>query len=269
MTPVERSVTTLVCRFTALATVILLAGCAEGPSGTADRPVTADQPGSDTVVGGAGADLSGVYAPAPFVARPEVFLPDEIPFTEAGRRSFDAFDPLVDNPRLKDDCAPETMPGVLWLGAPMAIEQYLDRVVLRFERGGVVRDVPFGQASALPDVANSELGVSAAHWDGDALVIETARLVGGRVINNQGFPLSNEATLTERYWRESGEMDLRLEVLVTDPVNYAEPFTIGRVWVWAPNEQLRDWECVDLGSRETDIDIEELARQLEALEAGE
>jgi hypothetical protein len=38
------------------------------------------------------------------------------------------------------------------------------------------------------------------------------------------------------------------------------------VWIWAPDEQIQEWECVDLGSRESDIDIEELARQLEALE---
>ena len=210
-------------------------------------------------------DFSGVYAPAPFVARPELSLPDQVPFTDAARQVFDAFDPLVGNPRLEDDCVRETMPAVLWLGAPMEITQSDDRVVLRFERGGVVRSIPFDQSLPVEGIEPNELGVSVARWESDVLTIETTGLLGGEVITNQGFGLSPQARLTERYWREPGEMDLQLEVSIDDPTNYTELFTIGREWVWAPDEQVQDWECIDLGSREADIDIDELARQLEQL----
>jgi hypothetical protein len=236
-----------------LAIMLAFIGCAED---RAESPTLADVPR---------VDLSGIYAPAPFVARPEVFQPEVFPFTEAGRRLFDAHDPLVDNPRLADDCAPETMPGILWSGAPMQITQQDDRVVIRFERGGIIRDVPIGVQGTEPDPQPSDLGQSVARWEGSVLVIETITPGAGRVINNEGYPLSSEATLTERYWREDGELDLQLEVRVDDPINYTETFTLGRVWVWAPDEQIREWECVSLGPRETDIDIEELARQLEAL----
>ena len=195
-----------------------------------------------------------------------MFEPETYPFTEAGRAKFDAFDVLVDNPRIQDDCARETMPGVLWLGAPMEITQREDRVLLRFERGGVTRSVPIGGAPAASEEPHSELGLSVAQWDGESLTIETTNLLGGTIINNQGYPLSRDARLTERYWREPGELDLQLEVRIDDPVNYTEPFTLGRIWVWAPDEQVREWECVDLGSRETEIDIDELARRLEQLE---
>ena len=89
---------------------------------------------------GAMADFSGVYAPAPFVARPAIFEPEAYPFTGAGREQFDAFDVLVDNPRLADDCAPETMPGVLWPGAPMEI-------TLWFIHGSALRPTGAGAAA--------------------------------------------------------------------------------------------------------------------------
>jgi hypothetical protein len=236
---------------------LFVGGCAPEVSPPAAPPVPEIQ----------APDFSGVYAPAPFVSRPELTLSDPVPFTDAARALFAEFDPLVGNPRLEDDCVRETMPAVLWLGAPMEITQSDDRVVLRFERGGVVRSIPFGQA--LPDeaVEPSELGVSVARWDADVLTIETTGLLGGEVITNQGYRLSAQAHLTERYWREPGEMDLQLEVSIDDPVNYTETFTIARVWVWAPDEQVQEWECIDLGTREgdIDIDIDELARQLEQL----
>lgn len=234
-----------------IAAIVLAAGCAPDSM----PPESA----------GAAPDFAGVYAPAPFIARPEIFLPDQFPFTDAARLAFAEFDPLIGNPRLEDDCARETMPAVLWLGAPMEITQSDDRIVLRFERGGVVRSIPFDQPLPREATQSSELGISVARWDADVLSVETAHLSGGTIINNQGYPLSSAARLTERYWREPGEMDLQLEVSIDDPVNYTEAFTIAREWVWAPDDQVQDWECISLGTRESDIDIDELARQLEQL----
>jgi hypothetical protein len=231
--------------------VVLAAGCA------------AESPPSDSAA--ATPDFSGVYAPAPFVGRPEIFLPEQIPFNAAAQQKFAEFDPLVGNRRIEDDCARETVPAVLWLGAPMEITQGSDNIVLRFERGGLVRDIPLNQPLPSGAAEASELGISVARWEGAVLTIETAHMSSGEIITNQGYPISTEATVTERYWREPGQMDLQLEVSIDDPVNYTDVFTLGRVWVWAPDEQVQTWECVSLGTREGDIDIDELARQLEQL----
>ncbi len=77
--------------------------------------------------------------------------------------------------------------------------------------------------------------------------------------------MSTEGRLTERYWREPGENDLQLEVTVDDPVNYTDTFTLGRPWVWAPHEEVRQWVCIDLGPGDTEPDIDELTRLLEEL----
>ena len=71
--------------------------------------------------------------------------------------------------------------------------------------------------------------------------------------------------MTERYWRNLGENDLQMELVVDDPVNYSEPVTLTRVFVWSAEEQVRPWECISLGPRFSEPDIDELARMLEEL----
>lgn len=210
-------------------------------------------------------DFSGVYAPAPFVDRPALKEPEIYPFTAAGKLAYNAYDPLLDNPRRIDDCAPETMPGILWLGAPMEITQANDLVVLRFERGNTIRAIPIEDTPPAANQAHTELGYSVGRWVGDVLTIETTHMASGSLRNNTGFPLSPDARVIERYWRKRGTQNLQLELTVDDPINYTETFTLGRVWVWAPEEELRQWECVSLGPRNSEPDIDELARMLEEL----
>ncbi len=85
----------------------------------------------------------------------------------------------------------------------------------------------------------------------------------GVIFGSDGYPISPDAKLTERYWREPGERDLQVEILVEDPVHYTETVRLGREWVWSPNEQIYPWECFSLGPRDAEPDIDELVRMLE------
>ena len=60
-----------------------------------------------------------------------------------------------------------------------------------------------------------------------------------------------------------GEKDLQLELLVDDPVNYTETFKLGREWIWAPDDQVLPYDCISLGPRDSEPDIDELLRILE------
>lgn len=211
------------------------------------------------------ADFSGIYEAAPFVGTPDVEQPDEYPFTAAGRRAFDSYDAITTDPRQADDCAPETMPGILWTGNPMEIVNEGARIVIRYERGNTVRTIHMDGRAAPANQAASLLGYSVGRWENDVLVIETTHLGPGGIFNNRGYRLSADTRLTERYWREPGENDLRLELIVEDPVNYTQAFALQRPWIWAPHEQVREWVCVDLGPGDTEPDIDELTRILEQL----
>lgn len=212
-----------------------------------------------------GVDIFGIYAPPIFDGGlPPRSEPGEIPFTEAGRRRAEAYVPARDNPRVLDDCVPETMPRILWTGNPIEIEAKPGVIEIRYERANTVRSIDMSGGPVPADLSNSHLGYSRGRWVGDVLTIETTHMAGGAITDGDR-PLSAEGRVTERYWREPGENDLQLELEIDDPVNYTEKFTMAREFIWAPEEQVRTWECISLGPKDTPPDIDELARMLESL----
>jgi hypothetical protein len=212
-----------------------------------------------------GADFSGIYESAVFVNVAPVLEPDVYPFTAEGRRSFESYDALAEATNQADDCAAYTMPGILWANSPMQIVQGDETIVFRYETGGVTRSIPMSGPMSSGDTSSTELGHSIGHWEGEVLIVETTGLIDGVLRNNRGYPISREATITERYWRDGERNDLQMELLVNDPTNYTEPFTLGREWIWAPDEDIRPYECVSLGPRDEEPDIDELIRLLEEL----
>lgn len=215
---------------------------------------------------GTNPDLSGVYSPPIFVGVPSVTEPASYPFTPEAERIFNDYDPVEDDPLQIDDCLADSMPGILWSASPMELIVEDERVVLRYERGDVVRLVAYSDATPVSGGSPTRLGDSVARWEDGVLVIETTNMAGEYLRTNNGHPLSGEGRLTERYFRAPGSQDLRLEVLVEDPVYYTAPFTLGRDWVWAPDEQIRPFNCVSLGPADEIPDIDELARMLEEME---
>ena len=221
--------------------------------------VRAQAPG--TKIAASAVDFSGVYAGASTIIEPDVY-----PFTAAGERAHGAYDPLVGDPRQTDDCAPESMPAILWAGTlnTMQIVVEDDTIVMRLEHGGTVRSIHMDGATPPADQPHIELGYSMGHWAGDVLTIETTHLAGGVVFTSRGYPVSREARITERYWREAGK-NLQMELLLDDPVNYMQPVKLGREWIWSPDEQIIPWNCISLGPRDSEPDIDALRRLLREL----
>lgn len=206
-------------------------------------------------------DFSGVYLGAPAIG------PDEYPLTAEGERTLSVYDAF--SASRADDCAPPRMPGML-LGttvSAMEIIQEEGRMEIRSERGDAVRTIHMGGTTPPASEPHTNLGYSTGHWTGPALVIHTTHLSGGVLGRDSGYPISPEARVTERYWREAGENSLQLELVIDDPVNYSQPVTIRTRKIWSPDEQVRPWNCFSLGPQDTEEppDIEELKRLLEDL----
>lgn len=205
-------------------------------------------------------DFSGIYVGARAVVEPAEFA-----FTPAGQRAFDGYDRLEDL-RRTDDCAPESLTAILLSGliATMEIAQEDAGIGIQLERGDTSRSIDLEGAPPSADQRNTRLGYSLGRWDGTELAVETTRMTAGLMLQNRGYPISDEARIAERYWRNPGERNLQMELLVEDPVNYMQPLTFAREWVWTPDEEVRTWGCIPLGTRDSEpVDIDALRRRLE------
>ena len=216
-----------------------------------------------TQVAGIKGDFTGFYIGArrPFI-EPEIY-----PFTPEGERAHNAYDPLVGDPRQGDDCAGESLPAVLWAGTVsnvQVIQEADDVIELHYEHGGAERTIHMGGTAPAADEPHANLGYSVGHWEGDALVIETTNLNDGVVFTNRGYPLSPQTRITERYTRDA-ESDLHMELIIEDLVNYTEPFKLGREWVLSTDGQIIPWNCVSLGERDGEQDLDEIRRILNQL----
>jgi len=90
-------------------------------------------------------------------------------------------------------------------------------------------------------------GHALAHWEGEALVIETVGLRDSsrdRIwLDENGNPTSDETRVTER-WTRPDFHHLTLQMTVTDLKYYTRPFTFTRTWVAGdPGQGLTEYAC--------------------------
>ena len=136
-----------------------------------------------------------------------------------------------------------------------------EMIEMRHELGGAIRSILMDAVPPAADRPYTKLGYSSGHWENDVLAIETTHLSGGMIFTNRGYPISGEARITERYWREDGQ-NLQMELFVYDAVNYTEPLRFALEWIWSPDEQVLAWDCISLGPRDAEPDMDELRRLL-------
>jgi len=214
------------------------------------------------------ADFSGVHV-AIWVGAVEIVTgPEVYPMTDAAADAYEVFDPFVSDPRRVNDCAPEKVPTLLWTANPIDIDIQADRVDIRYEEGGSSRVIWLNATQPPADQAYSAVGYSVGRWEEGALIVETTRMDTPTIVNDLGHPLSADAVLTERYWKDPGETTLRLEFQIEDPANYTETLHFSRIWEPSEIEQVQPWECFNLGTRDDSEppDFDELTRMLEELE---
>ena len=213
-------------------------------------------------------NFSGVYVSV-WVGAVEVVTPPAVyPMTDSARQAYEAFDPFVSDPRRLNDCAPERVPTLLWTANPIEIDVQAGRIDIRYEEGGSSRVIWLNGAAPPADQPYTAVGYSVGRWEDGALIVETTHMDSPTIVNDVGHPLSRDAVLMERYWKEPGETTLRLEYRIDDPVNYTETLTFSRIWEPSETEQVQPWECVNLGTRDDSEppDFDELTRMLEELE---
>ncbi len=114
-----------------------------------------------------------------------------------------------------------------------------------------------------PQVITPWLGDTVGWWEGDAFVMETVN-VNPLQAENQSFPLSKQAVVTERLTR-TGEKDIFYEFSVNDPGTYTQPWKAELSFY--PTSKLYEYACHE--GNQGMIGILAGARELERAKAAE
>jgi hypothetical protein len=195
-------------------------------------------------------DLTGIYTFYIEKGRPAFtfngVLPP-LPFTAEGKRRVDEYRSLVgpdDNPGAH--CLGSGMPeSMTFSGAyPMEIIQRPEQITIIYEAHGEIRRLYFpSKVIPEPDRVPDRNGYSIAHWEGQALVVETGSL---KEQEDQSYPHSENAHIVERYHLTTdakGRRVLVAEMTLTDPLFYTKPVAVEKKWAFDPKGILLPYEC--------------------------
>ena len=171
---------------------------------------------------------------------------NKLPFNDAGRKvaqrrvkSLKTGTPFINASAL---CMPVGQPWQMDLNMPFHIFQSNDRLDFAFEEYHGLMQVIMDAAKALPA---AYMGSSVGHWDGDTLVVETARFKDGLWLDVDGTPASRNAKLTMRIRKvKSDHWFLEVQFTLDDPSYYTHAWSWMRDYSWRPDMTLfHEYNC--------------------------
>jgi hypothetical protein len=130
-------------------------------------------------------------------------------------------------------------------GAPRKIVQTPDVLVILYEASMGIRQI-FTDGRSLPedDPQPWWYGYSVGRWEEDTLVVETTGFRDDGWLDVFGTPLTEAATLTERFRRVSyGRMEI--DITVDDPKAYTQPWTVRVNQQIMPEQELLEFVCLE------------------------
>ena len=134
--------------------------------------------------------------------------------------------------------------SIVMAGPDSAMEmihsQANDRIIHRFEWYWEHRDIWLdGRTLPKPgDLLPRVNGYSVGRWEGDTLVVTSTGFDDRQWVDMYGFPISESAVLVER-WERPSPNRLRVQLTLTDPVNYTRPWTSTvKTWALIPKEKM-------------------------------
>jgi hypothetical protein len=109
---------------------------------------------------------------------------------------------------------------------PRKVLQTRDVIAMLYEGNSGVRQI-FIDGRPLPDADAQPwwYGYSTGRWDGDTLVVETTRFRDGGWLDIYGSPLTDQATMIER-WRRPNFGTIQIDVTIDDRKAYTKPFSV-------------------------------------------
>jgi hypothetical protein len=146
----------------------------------------------------------------------------------------------------EDQCLPHGVPRILSVAHPILILQKPKQITVLYEANHQSRqfyiDDPLPKEGEEPDVTYN--GSSFAHWDKNALVVDTIAMNDKTWLDDSGLPHSEALRVTERY--ELTDPDhLRVGVTVTDPKTFTASWETAVTYKRRPDLRIQENACAE------------------------
>lgn len=170
-----------------------------------------------------------------------------IPFTEEGRQRYEAnrsaaakndfsFDPTTTS------CSSPGQPRLALTAMPFAVLVRPRMVTILYQWNRLSRQINVGKPFTNPTIGDAwwqfgtVQGRSIAKWQGKTLVVRTTNFIDGKLLDAL-LPSSDKLEVTERIRLVNADV-LEDQIKITDPVNFARPWTATVRYVRAPETKL-------------------------------
>ena len=126
---------------------------------------------------------------------------------------------------------------------PRKILQTPGLVLILYEGNAGIRQIfTDGRSHPAGDPQPWWFGYSVGRWEGDTLVVQTKGLRDGGWLDIYGSPLTDAATITERFRRLNYGV-MKIDVTIEDPKAYTRPFTVRVNQRIMPEGELIEFVC--------------------------
>jgi hypothetical protein len=161
--------------------------------------------------------------------------------TDAGEKAATAFK-REDNPRFR--CETTSIIFDWTFDGPVnRITQNKDTITLEYGQFGLKRTIYTNLKTHPANLKPTRTGHSIGHWEGDALVVETAGFLPGYL--NTPVPNSDKLTVTERFSLDTAKMALTRSYTAEDPVYLKANYT-GSDTVFIADAPFNPGKCQEL-----------------------
>jgi hypothetical protein len=149
---------------------------------------------------------------------------------------------LTLDPEIK--CYLPGVPRATYLPYPFQIVQSANSIAFVYEYAGAYRNIYLKDPGPAP--ADSWMGQSVGHWEGDTLVVDVTALNDSTWFDRSGNFHSDKLHVVERYTRTSPDVML-YEATIEDPNVFTRPWKMSMPLYrrQEKNAQLLDFKCVE------------------------
>jgi hypothetical protein len=172
-------------------------------------------------------------------------LPDGLPVTPYGLELLKRRIATSGAANPEARCLPMGIVQLHTQDAPRKFVQTPDLLLVLYEAGAETRQIfTDGRPSPPRSVQPWWNGYSVGHWEGDDLVVTTTNFRDGGWLDLIGSPLTDAATVTERF-RRPHYAEMQIDVTVEDPKAYTRPFSVRIYQALVLGDELIEYVCLE------------------------